>query len=124
METFPPTHKRLQLIAPEEQGWGVSWLGQLVVCDIRKVMAAALKATAIKLYFTVNREWDDTTVQMLSPERWVGRLTQLRTTASATVINKMLFGWLATMTVKTKRGDREAVLTTQCRLGCGCEETN
>ena len=28
------------------------------------------------------------------------------------------------MTVKTKRGDRETMLTTQCRLGCGCEETN
>ena len=28
------------------------------------------------------------------------------------------------MTVKAKWGDREAMLTTQCRLGCGCEETN
>ena len=28
------------------------------------------------------------------------------------------------MTVKAKRGDKEALLTTQCRLGCGCEETN
>ena len=111
-------------MAPEEQGWGVSWLGQLVVCDIRRGMAAALKVTAIKQYFTLNREWDDATVQMLSPERWVGRLTQLRTAASATVISKMLFDWLATMTLKAKRGDREAMLTTQCRLGCGCEEAN
>ena len=30
METITPTHQRLQLVAPEEQGWGVSWLGQLV----------------------------------------------------------------------------------------------
>ena len=87
-------------------------------------MAAALKVTAIKQYFTVNREWDDTTVQMLSPERWVGRLTQLRTAASATVINKMLFGWLATMSAKAKQGGREVMLTTQRRFGCGCEETN
>jgi hypothetical protein len=87
-------------------------------------MAAALKATAIKLYFTVNREWDDTTVQMLSPERWAGRLTQLPTSASATVTNKMLFGWLTSITVKAKRVDKEAMLRTQGRLGCRCEETN
>jgi hypothetical protein len=62
METFTPTQQRLQLVAPEEQGWGVSWLGQLVVCGIRRVMAAALKVTAIKQYFTVNREWDEVTV--------------------------------------------------------------
>ena len=124
LESFTPTHQRLQLVDPEEQGWGVSWLGQLVVCDIRRVMSAALKVTAIKRYFTVNREWDDATVQMLSPDRWVGRLAQMRAAASATVVNKMLFGWLATMTVKARRGDREALLTTQCRLGCACEETN
>ena len=36
-------------------------------------MTAALKGAAIKQYFTVNRarEWDDATVQMLSPEKWV-----------------------------------------------------
>ena len=124
LESFTPTYQRLQLVAPEERGWGVSWLGQLVVCDIRRVMAAALKVTSTKQYFTVNREWDDATVQMLSPERWIGRLAQLRTAALAIVVNKMLLGWLATMTVKAKRGNREAMLTTQCRLGCGCEKTN
>ena len=69
---------------------------------IRRIMAAALKVTSIKQYFTVNREWDYATVQMPSPERWVGRLAQLRTAASTTVVNKMLFGWLATMTMKAK----------------------
>ena len=91
---------------------------------IRRVMSAALKVVAIKRYFTVNRECDDATVQMLSPERWAGRLVPMRAAASATVVNTMLFGWLATMTVRARRGVREALLTTQCRLGCPCEETN
>ena len=120
LESFAPTHQRLQLVAPEEQEWDASWLGQMVVCDIRRVMAAVLKVTSIKQYFIVNREWDGVTVQMLSRERWIRVVAQLRRAASATVVNRMMFGWLATMTVKAKRGDMEVILTTQCRLGCGC----
>ena len=40
------------------------------------------------------------------------------------MVNKMLFGWLASMTVRARRGDKEALLTSQCRLGCNAEETN
>ena len=39
-------------------------------------------------------------------------------------MNKMLFGWLASMSVMARRGNKEALLTRQCRLGCGAEETN
>ena len=124
METFKPSDRRLQLVAPEEQGWGITWLGQMVVCDVRRIMMAALKVSHLRQHLIKNRTWDPATVELVSAERWVGRMSQVRDQAAATLVNKMLFGWLASMSVMARRGSKEALLTRQCRLGCDAEETN
>ena len=51
-------------------------------------------------------------------------MSQVRGQAAATLVNKMPFGWLASMSVMARRGNKEALLTRQCRLGCDAEETN
>ena len=45
MERFKPTDRRPQLVAPEGQGWGTTWLGQTIVCDVERTMMAALKVS-------------------------------------------------------------------------------
>ena len=45
-------------------------------------------------------------------------------TAVATLVDKMLFGWVATQTILTKRGELEAGHSTKCRLGCDMDETD
>ena len=85
---------------------------------------AALKVTHLKQHLLRNRIWDPATVKLVSAERWVGRMSQVRDHAAATLVNKMLFGWMASMTVLAQRGNKEALLTRQCRLGCNAEETN
>ena len=45
-------------------------------------------------------------------------MSQVRDQAAATLVNKMLFGWLTSMSVMARRGNKEALLTRQCRLGC------
>ena len=55
METFKPSDRRLQLVAPEEQGWGITWLGQTVVCDVRRIMMAALKVSHLRQHLIGNR---------------------------------------------------------------------
>ena len=126
METFKPTHKRLYLVAPEGQGWGITWLRQTVVCDVRRIMMAALKVSHLRQHLLQNRTWDPATVELVSSERWVGRMSQVRDQTAATLVNKMMFGWLASMLVMARRGNKEALHTTcrQCRLGCNAEETN
>ena len=44
LAAFDPVEERLQLVAPDMRRWGVAWLGQPVVSDVRKSMLAALKA--------------------------------------------------------------------------------
>ena len=61
---------------------------------------------------------------LVSAGHWVGRMPQVRDQAATTLVNKILFGWLASMSVMAKRGNKEALLTRQCRLGCNAEETN
>ena len=122
MGTFKPSDRRLQLVAPEGQGWGTTWLGQTVVCGVRRIMVAALKVTHLRQHPLRNRTWDPATVELVSAERWVGRMSQVRDQAAATLVGKVLFGWLASMSVVARRGNKEALLTRQCRLGCGAED--
>ena len=88
METFKPTDRRLQRVAPEEQGWGITcmitWLRQTVVCDVRRIMMAALKVSHPRQHLLKNRTWDPATVKPVSAERWVGRMSQVRDQAAAT----------------------------------------
>ena len=75
METLKPTDKRLHLLAPEEQGWGITWLGQTVVCDGRRIMMAVLKVSHLRQHLLKNRTWVPATVELLSAERWGDRMT-------------------------------------------------
>ena len=56
--------------------------------------------------------------------RWAGRLKSISQAVVATLVNKMLFGWMATQMVLAKRGELEVGQTTKCRLGCDRGETN
>ena len=51
-------------------------------------------------------------------------MSQVRDHVAATLVDKVLFGWVASMAVVARRGNKEALLTRQCRLGCNAEETN
>ena len=85
---------------------------------------AALKASHSRQHLLRNRTWNPATVELVSGERWVGRVAQVRDHATATMVNKMLFGWLASMAVRPGRGDKEVLFTRQCRRGFNAEETN
>ena len=122
--TFTPGRQRLQLVSGQHCGWGVKWGGELVVAHVRETVLGALKAHKLRAHLLKNREWDAAVVAQVSDMRWAGRLKSISQTAAATLVNKMLFGWMATQTVLAKRGELEAGHSTKCRLGCDREETN
>ena len=51
-------------------------------------------------------------------------MPQVRDHATAMLVDEMLFGWLVSMTVMARRGNKGALLIRQRRLGCNAEETN
>ena len=98
--------------------------GELVVAHVRETLLGALKAHKLRAHLLRNRGWDEVVVARVSDMRWAGRLKSVSQTAAVTLVNKMLFGWMATQTVLAKRGELEAGHSTKCRLGCDREETN
>lgn len=129
---------RFQLAPASGTGaWGVAWQGERIVSGVNKAIRAALKADSFAEYLKVNRGWEVTTVGAFSKDRWASRLVSLRNLANATVVTKMITGWLASQSVLLKRSrstnmpdlpeaeaDPNAIPQGTCRL-CGVgEETN
>jgi hypothetical protein len=101
--------------------WGIAWQGERVITSVNKAIRAALKADAFANYLREKRGWSVEAVGAFSRERWTTRLATLRNMANATVITKMITGWLASQSVLIKRN--QAALTPEqaygtCRM-CG-----
>ena len=108
------------------------WEGERLITNINKAIRAALKAQSFQDYLRLKRQWPAETLAQFSQERWASKLTMLRNAANATVITKMITGWLASQSVMLKRGqvdlgkltEAQVLCTGVCRL-CGTgPETN
>ena len=90
METFKPTDRRIQLVAPAGQGWGTTWLGQTVAFGVGRIMVAALKVSHLEQHLLRDRNWmwGPATLELVPTKRWVGRMPQVRGHAAATLVGK------------------------------------
>ncbi len=102
--TLNDDHNRLQLVDPACSGWGGSCDGVRVITAINKVIRASLTAESFLQYLATQRKWPASTLALFSKERWASKLVMLRQAANATVIIKMIRGWLASQSGMITRG--------------------
>jgi hypothetical protein len=131
--TLDDDSNRLQLVDPAAPGsWALTWEGEMVVCSVNRTIRAALRADAFAKYLEQKRGWGPDVLSAFSRERWASKLGMLRSAANATLLTKMITGWLASQSVMLKRGQVDIDTLTEdqvlglgvCRL-CGTEpETN
>ena len=131
--TLADCSSRLELVDPNQAGcWSVAWEGTRIISAVNKSIRAALMADSFGKYLSETRGWPANVMQHFSRERWASKLVMLRAAANATVITKMITGWLASQSGMMKRGQIDlAVLREEeimslglCRL-CGTgPETN
>ena len=103
--------------------WGIKWGDELITKDIRKTMKKALMSESFLQYLQHSRGWDPEVLQGFPKERWFSKLDVLSDAATAVVLNKMITGWLATLTVQAKRST-DTTFDTSCRLCKLTKETN
>ena len=124
---------RIRLAPTSGKGaWGILWQGERIITSVNRAIRAALKADSFAEYLKRNRGWDVETVGSFSRERWATRLSTLRNLANATVVTKLLTGWLASQSVLDKRhrpvaiegSEQVGVVTGTCRLCGNGQETN
>ena len=112
MDTFTPAAERLEM---GELSWGVSCGGEAVINNVRKSIKAAIQSQCFQRYLTDSRGWGAEVVGPQVAERWRSKLKHMRDLAGATVLHKLMTGWLATLTVQAKRAHG-----TQCAMGTTC----
>jgi hypothetical protein len=103
--------------------WGAAWEGQLIVKDMRRSLRKALMAESFVHHLRVNRGWSTQALAEFPKRRWVDKLSTLGDAATAVVLNKMITGWLATLTVQARR-QSDPSFSTKCRLCGDAAETN
>ena len=72
------------------------------MAHVRETVPGPLKAHKLRTHLLRNRGWDAAIVAQVSDMRWAGRLKSVSQAAAATLVNKMLFGWMATQTVRVR----------------------
>ena len=98
--------------------WGVRWGEDLVTNNIRRSLRQALMADMFHRYLRDTRGWAAEAISNFPGRRWLPKLALMSDVSNAVVMNKLLVGWLATLTVQAKRHRGVAPLDTTCRL-CG-----
>lgn len=106
MKTFTATQERTEYSKMDQPGdWAIQIDGIPILNQPRKAMKAALKADSFYEYLKQDRRWSSQHLAAFSKPRWISRLTQMNNAANATVLVKMITGWLAT---KSKILQRDA----------------
>ncbi len=99
--------------------WSVAWGHEIITKDVRKSLTAALKSEMFTEYLRKDRQWPEEVIDEFPKSRWPSRLAYLADAATATVLNKLITGWLATLTIQARRANpRDGPVPTLCRL-CG-----